>query len=43
MGDGPEPIADKQELVCVRKGAGRMMLATFLSAVAATGIFLIPG
>ena len=43
MGDGPEPIADKHQLCRVRRGARNMTLATSLSALAATGLFLIPG
>lgn len=42
MGEGPEPIADKHELVCVRRGARNMLLTTGVAAVAATGLFLIP-
>ncbi len=43
MGDGPEPIADKHQLVCVRRGARNMSLGTGRSGLAATALFLIPG
>ena len=42
MGDGAEPIADKEELKWVRRGAYRGLVASMSSAVFATLLFLIP-
>jgi len=43
MDDGPEPIADKEELLRVRGLGRRVILSAVSSAVAATGLFLLPG
>lgn len=43
MGDGPEPIADKQELLRVRRGARTANLTILTTALAATGLFVALG
>lgn len=42
MGDGVEPIANKEELKWVRRGAYRGLIASVSSATLATLLFLIP-
>ena len=43
MDDGPEPIADKEELRRVRAQARRVVLSAAGSALVATVLFLLPG